>query len=348
MAPKKTKTPPRLRCFVAMAFDRADADSVYDAVEKAMESIGIKTLRVDRIEHNDDIDKRIIQEIEAADLVLADLTYARPSVYFEAGYAQRMVPVIYIARRDHFQDKPEDPNGNLRVHFDLRMRNIIAWTSGHDRTFVKRLRDRVIKVTKPLISQRKAETARKQQITDFNGLSLQHKRNLLIGVAAKHFRKVGYKVTPLTSDENSGRYPYSPAPRTMLGGIAAVMQTRDEFHFVVVHTTPSITKSLAELYRMLMMNYHSLFAGQLNRNMPPKRVLEEIVICSFGSGGLTRLQKNISYVRAGNLECTLVCDRPLSLFGHSNGEIPRQTVFHVIESTHRFLALGQTLSERFT
>jgi hypothetical protein len=33
----------------------------------------------------------------------ADLRYARPSVYFEAGYAERSVPVIYTVRRDHFR-----------------------------------------------------------------------------------------------------------------------------------------------------------------------------------------------------------------------------------------------------
>src|SRR5215472_9716952 len=52
-----------------------------------------------RLEHNDDIDKRIMKEIKACDFAIADLTYARPSVYFEAGFAQRSVPVT--SRKDH-------------------------------------------------------------------------------------------------------------------------------------------------------------------------------------------------------------------------------------------------------
>jgi nucleoside 2-deoxyribosyltransferase len=59
--------------------------------------LGVAAPRVDRIEHNDNIDTRIISEIEAADLVIGDLTYARPSVYFEVGYAQRAIPVIFTA-----------------------------------------------------------------------------------------------------------------------------------------------------------------------------------------------------------------------------------------------------------
>jgi hypothetical protein len=36
---------------------------------------------------------KIILEIEAADLVIADLTYARASVHCEAGYVQRAILV---------------------------------------------------------------------------------------------------------------------------------------------------------------------------------------------------------------------------------------------------------------
>lgn len=79
-------------------------------------------------------------------MVIADLTYARPSVYFEAGYAQRAIPVIFTARSDHFREHDNDPNGNRHVHFDLKMRNIIAWSSPNDDAFPGRLTRRVTKV----------------------------------------------------------------------------------------------------------------------------------------------------------------------------------------------------------
>jgi nucleoside 2-deoxyribosyltransferase len=162
-----------------MAFGYADADAIYTAVEKALSPMLIKLVRVDRIEHNDDIDDRIITEIHRADFVLADLTYARPSVYFEAGYAQRAVPVIYTVRRDHFKDKPDDPNGNLRVHFDLQMRNIISWSGTGDRAFLKRLKARITKVVAPILAVKSAEAAQKRDTADFNRLSVQDKRKVL-------------------------------------------------------------------------------------------------------------------------------------------------------------------------
>src|SRR5690349_5521117 len=47
-------------------------------------------------------------------------------------------PVIYISRSDHFRDKESDPHGNLKVHFDLQMKNIIGWTEAN-RTFAKKV-----------------------------------------------------------------------------------------------------------------------------------------------------------------------------------------------------------------
>jgi hypothetical protein len=88
------------------------------------------------------------------DVKKADLTYSRPSVYFEAGYAQRVVPVIYTVRRDHFKFKADDPNGNLKVHFDLQMRNIIDWSSASDKRFPVRLRSRVTKVVLPILLEK--------------------------------------------------------------------------------------------------------------------------------------------------------------------------------------------------
>ena len=81
--------PAKLRCFVAMAFGQKDTDAIFKILRKTLAPLGINAQRVDRIEHNDNIDTRIISEIEAADLVIADLTYARPSVYFDASISGR-------------------------------------------------------------------------------------------------------------------------------------------------------------------------------------------------------------------------------------------------------------------
>lgn len=335
----------RLRCFMAIAFDHKDTDAIYSAVKKAL-SPGIAVVRIDRIEHNDDIDKKIISEIERADFVIADLTYARPSVYFEAGYAQRKVPVVYTARNDHFRGKPEDPHGNLRVHFDLQMKNIIAWASGEDSAFLTRLKKRIGKVIGPLIAQKLADESHKSEIASFNRLSLQEKRAQLIGTATRHFQKLRYRIIPFTSDENTRDFTFSPAGTPLWGGIVAVKQNPSEFRFATVHTTTSITKQLCDLYEMLSRRplYQQMFLDK-----PSKAIREDVVICSFGGGSFNRLQKNLPYLSAGDAEYTLFSEgsfRSSSI--REELRVPRKTTYHIFESTPRLLALGAVLSERFT
>jgi hypothetical protein len=67
-------------CLVAMVFGHEDTDRFYDSLlVPVFGNSQIQPIRVDRLEHNDDIDNRIMQEIHEADPLIADLTYARPS-----------------------------------------------------------------------------------------------------------------------------------------------------------------------------------------------------------------------------------------------------------------------------
>jgi nucleoside 2-deoxyribosyltransferase len=162
-----------LKCFIAMAFGHEDTDRVYDRlIVPTLRNKQIDPIRVDRLEHNDDIDNRIIQEIREADLLIADLTYARPSVYYEAGFAERTTPVIYTVRRDHFAARTDDQHGNFRVHFDLQMKNVIDWIEPNDPDFANRLASRIDYVTKPLRSRREAaETETKEKVA-FRSLAI--------------------------------------------------------------------------------------------------------------------------------------------------------------------------------
>src|SRR5215216_2868031 len=119
-----------MKCFVATAFGHDDVDAIFDCcVVPTLRKLSVTPLRVDRIEHNEDIDNKIFGLLDSADFVIADLTYARPSVCYEAGYAAgKSKPVIYIAKGDHFRARDDDQYGNFRVNFDLQMRNIIPWT----------------------------------------------------------------------------------------------------------------------------------------------------------------------------------------------------------------------------
>lgn len=106
-------------CFVAMAFD-ASLDSPYaEGIEPAVTTdCGSTIVRVDRVEHNDNINDRIISEIRGCQFLVADFTLHRNGVYFEAGFALGLGrPVIWTCRRDQM---PE-------AHFDTRPFNHVVW-----------------------------------------------------------------------------------------------------------------------------------------------------------------------------------------------------------------------------
>lgn len=129
------------RCFVAMAFDHEDTDQIYDnVIEKILTRNGVIPIIINRKQDNRDINIQIIDELDRCDFCITDLTYTRPSVYFEAGYAQRQVEVIYTVRSDHLKkNQPDDK----RVHFDLQMKPIIRWKNPEDTTFPIRLEKRL-------------------------------------------------------------------------------------------------------------------------------------------------------------------------------------------------------------
>jgi nucleoside 2-deoxyribosyltransferase len=111
-------------CFVAMSFDR-ELDEAYDKgmVPAIADDCGFDVIRIDRVEHNDEITDRIIAGIRGAEFVVADFTKQRPGVYFEAGFARGLGrEVIWTCREDDAKS----------LHFDTRQRNHILWTTPDD------------------------------------------------------------------------------------------------------------------------------------------------------------------------------------------------------------------------
>ena len=120
----------RPQCFVAMWFGSSSESSdelkqLYDIVIKpAVEQHNLNAYRVDEDPGADKLDETILNEIDKSDLVIVDLTHdpetgLRGSVIFEAGYAYRQKPVIWMCR--------EDVAGN--TPFDIRQFKQIRWNS---------------------------------------------------------------------------------------------------------------------------------------------------------------------------------------------------------------------------
>ncbi|HKV77767.1 MAG TPA: hypothetical protein VJP02_06495 [Candidatus Sulfotelmatobacter sp.] len=176
---------------MAMAFGKPETDRLYDrAIAPTLDAVNLQAVRVDRVEHNGDIDDRIIQELKECRLAIADLTFTRPSVYFEAGYAQRVVPVIYTVRKDHFDRGAPD---TARVHFDLQMRNIIDWCEPDDPRFKTRLAKRLSYVLRPILKEEREEAEYGLQKTQFLALSVNKQRSKMKEVLGEEFARARFK-----------------------------------------------------------------------------------------------------------------------------------------------------------
>jgi len=87
--------------FIAMPMDssRREFDDVHDAIKQAANNCGLQAERTDDVEQNERITDRILESIQKAQFIVADLTGSRPNVFFEAGYAHgRSKTPIYIAK----------------------------------------------------------------------------------------------------------------------------------------------------------------------------------------------------------------------------------------------------------
>lgn len=150
----------QLKCFIACAFGDKEVDSIYSkSILPVLKKLNVRPLRVDKLNHNNNIDQKIVELIKTADFCIADLTFARPSVYYESGYIHGLKKeVIFIVRKDHFTPKQEDINGNLKIHFDLITKNIIDWTSPSSK-FNKKLSARIKVVIEPLLKSKQIHSS---------------------------------------------------------------------------------------------------------------------------------------------------------------------------------------------
>lgn len=116
----------RTTVFVASAFGHTELDELYEReLASACASVACTSVRVDMTEPAHTITAAIVNGIANARCVMADITHARQSVYFEVGLAHGLgVPVILTCRSDHYRGASDIE----RVHFDLEQYKISYWT----------------------------------------------------------------------------------------------------------------------------------------------------------------------------------------------------------------------------
>lgn len=122
------------QCFVAMWFSENLDSAFHNGVVKAVQQYGMKAVRMDKLDHNDYIDDRMILEIKKSRFMVADFTGHRGGVYFEAGYARGLgLPVIFTCK--------DEGDWKKDLHFDVEHLPFIIWKD--ETELFEKLRDRI-------------------------------------------------------------------------------------------------------------------------------------------------------------------------------------------------------------
>jgi hypothetical protein len=111
----------RPRAFVLMPFAKEFDRHFTRLITPALEAAGYAVSRADTVLHNENIIKTIVRQINAADLVVADLTAQNANVFYEVGIAHALRrPVLLITQS--MEDVP----------FDLRSYPVIEYGIDYD------------------------------------------------------------------------------------------------------------------------------------------------------------------------------------------------------------------------
>jgi len=255
-------------CFVAMAFGYDDTDALYETqILPVLKRNKFKAVIINRRQSNDDLNFQIFEQLEKADLCIADLTYTRPSVYFEAGFAQRKIPVIYSVRKDHLNKGQSE---DRRVHFDLQMKPLITWNSPNDNNFALQLEAR-IKSTFLKDWSKKQKTNEKYETEEkkFRALPADDRLKYIRHDAIAAFKKLGFGKWSVHK-RFGWNYWNSIFPRqSILDGkynyVYGYKSIEDKHYFISIQSFSSPTKTeLVELNKYF-------------RDSFPKKALEAIV-----------------------------------------------------------------------
>jgi hypothetical protein len=124
--------------FVLMSMDESKPmlEDVHTAIKEVCQSLQLRAERADDIEHAGRITDKILERINAANVLVADLTYERPNVYYELGFAHGINrQVIMIAQE------------GTSLHFDIQDFNVIFYEN------ITRLRQKLKKRLKVVLTE---------------------------------------------------------------------------------------------------------------------------------------------------------------------------------------------------
>jgi len=152
--------------FIIMQIGNSELDKICEeAILPAIRACGFEPKRIDKHNEGRLLKSEIVNFIESADIIVADLTNERPNCYLEIGYAMgldKFRNLILTAREDHHHDSPNYKKDGPKIHFDLSGYDILFWDPKDLGTFKSELEKKIKRriITLPSI------TSLKKQIWD--------------------------------------------------------------------------------------------------------------------------------------------------------------------------------------
>lgn len=117
--------------FVIMQIGNKDLDDIYDNIYvESIETANLIPKRIDKDNSGFLLKSEIVEYIEKAEIIIADLTNERPNCYLEIGYAMgldKFKNLIFTVREDHFPDNKDYKKGGPKIHFDVSGYEILSW-----------------------------------------------------------------------------------------------------------------------------------------------------------------------------------------------------------------------------
>ena len=99
--------------------DDTELDKTYKIIKNECKKVDINAIRVDEIHSSAKVDVKVLEHIDDSEYIIVDLTYERPNVYYELGYAhgigKKLENIILIAK------------SGTRLHFDIRNMSTIFY-----------------------------------------------------------------------------------------------------------------------------------------------------------------------------------------------------------------------------
>jgi len=129
--------------FVAMSFKGDGGDDAFNAIKETCKSIKLNARRVDENYTSGFIILEIIELIEKAEFIIFDLTYERPNVYYELGYAHGVgnspTNILLLAKE------------GTEISFDIAGLRVCYYkTTEHLRLVVRQVLSEMIKASRGL------------------------------------------------------------------------------------------------------------------------------------------------------------------------------------------------------